>query len=500
MNKWISVIIINALLLAACANDKPGDPSTEKISLKKATEDFDIFTAILKSAHPSLNVYLSKKRFYNLTDSIRNSLTDPVTLKDFYNKINFITNETGCSHTNADLAGYVYDTLQNRAVFFPYPVKWIGDKLFINVARQNLSERTEIRRINNEPVKEIIKNLMVYNSVEGFHRKAQENLAADNFSMEYFLKYGAQEKFDLNVLDTFGKQRRVTENAISLSEWNNREINYKYYYDPVTVDYDFYINNEKKYAYLRVATFQYEGNLKQNAFENFCYNSFELLQNKKNIQSLIIDLRENTGGKLYNSFLLYSFLTEKPFNEFERAICKIKTIPYTAYLEKDFSEYKKDDVNKSIETEFFARLNNDFFTMPDSLIETWQPDNLHYKGNVFIITNSKVASAASYFAVLVKNAGRGKIIGEETQGGAFSGNGFTTLKYELPNSKINFSFPYVHFIYTNKEEKNTGHGLVPDYFIPDSYESFKNNSDRQLTFIIDTLILNNKSLNQDEQK
>jgi Peptidase family S41 len=332
MNKWISVIIINILLLASCESDKSEDPSTEKMSLKNAKEDFDIFTAVLKKAHPSLNIYISKKRFSYLIDSISNSLTDPITLKDFYNKINFIANETGCSHTNTDLADYVYDTLQNRAVFFPYLVRWIDNKLFINVVGQNLSERTEIRRINNESVNEVIKNLMVYNSVEGYHRKTQESLAADNFSIEYFLKYGAQKKFELNVLDTFGKQRRLTENAISLSEWNNREINYKYYYDPITVDYDFYINNEKKYAYLRVTTFDYEAGLKQNAFENFCNNSFELLQNKRNIKSLIIDLRENGGGKLYNSFLLYSFLTEKPFKEFERAICKIKTIPYTRYL------------------------------------------------------------------------------------------------------------------------------------------------------------------------
>jgi hypothetical protein len=478
--------------MTGCAIDKSEDPSDKKISLKKATEDLDIFTAILKKAHPSLNVYLSPKRFSYITDSLSKSITNPITIKDFYNKINFIANETGCSHTNADLADYVYDTLQNRSVFFPYPVKWIDNKLFVNAVGYDLCEKTEVKSINNEPVKGIIKNLMAYNSVEGFHRKTQENLAVDNFSIEYFLKYGAQKKFELKVIDTLGKQSLLTENAISLSEWNNREVNYKYYYDPVTLDYDFYINNEKKYAYLKLTTFEYEGTLKQNAFENFCNNSFELLQNKKNIKSLIIDLRENTGGKLYNSFLLYSFLTEKPFSEFERAICKIKTIPYVDYLEKDFCAYKKDNVNDNIEKEFFARFNNDFFKMPDSLIEIWQPNNIHYNGNVFIITNCKVASAASYFAAMVKNAGRGKIIGEETQGGAYSGNGFTTLKYELPNSKINFSFPYVHFIYTNKEEKNSGHGLIPDYFIPDSYQSFKNNDDRQVTFIVDTLILNNK--------
>jgi C-terminal processing protease CtpA/Prc len=101
-------------------------------------------------------------------------------------------------------------------------------------------------------------------------------------------------------------------------------------------------------------------------------------------------------------------------------------------------------------------------------------------------------SAASYFALMVKNAGRGKIVGEETTGGAYSGNGFTTLKYILPNSKISVNFPYAHMIYSFKEKKNTGHGLLPDYHIPDSYESFKENEDRQVTFILDSLIQNKK--------
>jgi hypothetical protein len=494
MNKWILVILINTVLLNSCTIDEAENPLTKKISCAKAKEDFEIFTAILKRAHPSLNLYLPKKRVSYLFDSINNSIQEPITLQELYNKINFIANETGCSHTNADLADFIYDTLQNRQAFFPYPVKWIDNKLFVNVTGYDLSEETEIISINKEPVQNIISSLMMYNSVEGFHRKTQQNLAANNFSIEYFFKYGEQNNFELKVIDTLGKQKILKEKAITLSEWSDRELNYKYYYDPVDIDYDFYINNENEYAYLRIATFDYPGTIKQNAFENFCNNSFELLQSKKNIRSLIIDLRENSGGRLYNAFLLYSFLTQQPFNEFERAICKIKYIPYRQYLEKDFIANKKAYVDENLEKKFTARLNTDFFTMPDSLIENWQPNDIHYSGNVYIITNSGVASAASYFAVMVKNAGRGKVVGEETLGGAYSGNGFTTLKYELPNSKINFSFPYVHFIYTNKEEKNSGHGLLPDYIIPDNYESFKNNKDRQFSFIVDTLILNNKSL------
>ena len=93
---------------------------------------------------------------------------------------------------------------------------------------------------------------------------------------------------------------------------------------------------------------------------------------------------------------------------------------------------------------------------------------------------------------MIKNSHRGKIIGEETTGGSFSGNGFTALKYVLPNSKISFEFPYAHIMYSFRDEKNTGRGLLPDYMVPDSYESFKKNTDQQYGFIVDSLILNKK--------
>jgi Peptidase family S41 len=492
MNKWLPVIIVPFILLSSCISNEQEDPSSKKISKSKAVSDIELFNTILKKAHPSLNLYITKPRLSFLTDSIKKSVTGDITLKELYNKINCIANEIGCSHTIVGMPGYVYDTLQNRKFFFPYPVKLIEDKLLVNVVGYDLPQGTEIKYINNQPVKTIIKDLMPYNSVEGFHRKTQQNLASDNFSLEYFYKYGKEEKFELQIKDTLDTERKVTETPISLSEWNDRDNNYKYYYDPMYVDYDLSINEPKSYAYLKMGTFEFSGSQRQNAFENFCYNSFELLKNKPNIQSLIIDVRENRGGDLYNCFLLYSFLANKPFTEFERVIAKIKKVPYAMYLDADFVANKEKEVNDKLKDEFSEKMNSDFYSLADSSILKWQPGNFSFNGNVYVITNSSVVSSGSYFAVMVKNSGRGKIIGEETEGGAYSGNGFSTLKYVLPNSKINFSFPYAHLIYNFKEDKNSGHGLLPNYEIPDSYKSFKNNDDRQYTFILDSLILTHK--------
>ena len=491
MSKWV-LVIISSIILTGCINDEVTDPTAQIISKEKAKEDIDVFTAVLKKAHPSLNIYISAERFTKLTDSIIASVNGDLTAMELYNKIDFITNEIGCSHTIADLPGYVYDTLQSRPYFFPYPVKWIDNRLLVNIVDHDLKEGTEITHINKKPVAEIIKSLMLYNSVEGIHRKTQQNAAADNFSLEYFYKYGQQKNFELVFKDTLGATQNTTADAVTLAEWNDRNNNYKYYFDPMDVDYDLAVFPKKKYDYLRLTTFKFEGTTKQNAYENFCANSFELLKNKKDIKTLIIDLRENLGGSLFNAFNLYSYLSNQPFNEFENVTSKIKTIPYPQYLDATFASGYEESINKRLENEFSKKGNESNFYLNDTLISQWKPDKFRFDGDVYVITNSNVVSAASYFATMIKNSHRGKIIGEETTGGSFSGNGFSSLKYELPNSKIVFEFPYAHIKYTFRDEKNTGHGVLPDYQVPDNYQSFKNNKDIQVSFIIDSLILKNK--------
>ncbi|HET9429803.1 MAG TPA: hypothetical protein VFO70_01445, partial [Chitinophagaceae bacterium] len=84
----------------------------------------------------------------------------------------------------------------------------------------------------------------------------------------------------------------------------------------------------------------------------------------------------------------------------------------------------------------------------------------------------------------------GEVVGYETSGGEYSGNGFKILNYILPNSGIEFGFPYVRILYSNGGSKS-GRGLFPNYEIHDNYESFKKNADRQVNYIIDTLLEKN---------
>ncbi len=471
-----------------CTKNATHNPAATLLSKKEAVDDVTTAIAILKKVHPSLNLYISKEKFNRITDSILKSIPEEITLAELYNKLNFIANETGCSHTTVDLPGYVYDTLQNRKFFFPYSLKYVENKLLINSFGYDVQEGAAVTQINGMSAEKILQSLMVYCPVEGNHRKTQLQLAAEDFSLLYFMRYGSQKKFDLTLTDTNGITQKIIEKPISLSEWNDRNYNYKYYFDRTGVDYDLYFNEEKGYAIMRLLTFKFTETEKQDAFENFCSNSFELLHHKKNIKTLIIDIRENTGGELYNFFLLYSYVARKPFKEFEKVVSRIKYVPYPELLAPDFASQSKEGINDRLSSDFINSASKNYYLLADSNINQWEPAYNRFTGSLFVVTNPRVASSASYFSLMVKNSGVGKIAGEETAGGAASGNGFSILEYVMPNSKIRLFLPYAHMIYTYGDTVNTGTGLLPNYLIPDTYESFKRNKDRQISFITDSLI------------
>lgn len=488
MRPVLTFFLFSALLFCGCVDTKGSkDPLEKKISRSSAEKDFRIFKKILEAAHPSLTLYKSKEKIDLLFDSVYNSLSSALFLRDLYNNLYYITNEVGCSHTDVYLPAYMYDTLLNRKFFFPYPVLLVENKLLVNVTGYDITEGTEINSINGMPVTRILEHLAIYNSIEGFHRSGQKNMASKDFSFQYFLKWGEQKKFELEITDTLGKKQIVFKDPITLEEWNTRNDS-KYYFDGQEVDYDLFINNERGYALLRLPSFDFFGYQKQTGFEHFCTNAFELLEKKKNITRLIIDLRENTGGRLYAAFLLFSYLAKKPFSEYDYVVSKINRIPYPDYLSSDFISEQKGEINKDLNDEFSTKRKGNYY-FADSLIGKWTPNPHRFTGRVYVITNPATASSASYFAVMVKNTGVGKIVGDETAGGSSSGNGFSSLEYVLPNSGLRFLFPYAHIIYSLKE-KNTGGGLKPNFNVPDTYKSFMDNKDIQVNFILDSLNLN----------
>lgn len=490
MKRFLFPFLSILLLFGSCADYdvKTKDPADFVIKASGTKEDFKLFRSILEKAHPSLYSYQTKKRMDALFDSVAATIDQGITYRDFFNKLFFITNEIGCSHSMVGLPATVNEKLLERKLFFPLPVLWVGKKLLVNYSGGSLSKGTEILKINGKPVKAILDSLLFYNPVEGVHRESQRFMASSDFSYEYFIKFGGFQYFDVTIKDTSGVRKTVSLDASDYSDVSKRQEN-RYYSDDTDVDYSLAIDEDLKKATLRIATFEYESIAQQNAFEEFLKNSFELLYRRGDVKSLVIDLRENGGGFLRYCFLLNSYLSAVPFEEYREVFSRVKSVPYEEYLSNRFDFGELDFVNSKLDEEF-EQSGAPVQQLKDTSKKIWNPDRFRYPGNVYIITNWYVNSAASYFAHLAKQTAHAKIVGTETAGGTHSGNGFKTIKYRLPSTGLEFEFPFAKMIYSFNEKK-TGRGLIPDYIVADTYESFKLNEDRQQLYITDSLLQNN---------
>src|SRR6188474_1973801 len=101
MKKILFIFSSVGLLLASCVNYsvKEKDPANFILESYKAKEGFQTFRTILERAHPSLYSYQTKKRMDHVFDSVGATIAKKITYREFYNKLYFISNEIGCSHT-----------------------------------------------------------------------------------------------------------------------------------------------------------------------------------------------------------------------------------------------------------------------------------------------------------------------------------------------------------------------------------------------------------------
>lgn len=487
---FIRIVVCCLVLLAACNSKRTRikDPLLSTIPMKEARYDLKFFRELLDDAHPSLYEYLSEKRVNFIFDSITATIKQKITLRDLYNQLTFISNEIGCSHTFTELPSITEDTLYKRSLFFPFPTILLNNKLYINSDRV-LDHGTRILSINGLSAERILDSLALYNPVDGYHRATQKYTAAADFGYQYYLRFGCPEKFKIVVQEEKEEPETLVFNPVTLSEYNDRQADL-YYFDATDVPYYFRINNKEKYALMRITDFSMDSDNGETAFKDFMHNSFELLHYKKDIRNLIIDLRENEGGYLHNCFLLFSYLSKSDFREYKNVFTRLSDIPYTSYLAASSGIYDTSEMRKTMKDEFKLKVNRGY-SIPDSLIKTWKPDRYRFNGNVFIISNHTVMSAASYFAVLARKGSGARIVGTETAGGAYSGNGFHMLKYQLPQSGIRVRFPYARMQYDIADDQK-GRGIIPDYQLPDTYESFDNNDDLQVKFIIDSILSKNR--------
>lgn len=447
---------------------------------KELISDFDIYQSILEKAHSGLYKYHSKTEVDSVFAVHRKKINEKTNLVDFYKQVSAVLAYIGSLHDEISLPDGEKKKLAAEAAFFPYPVKLIDGKLLINASEGKIPAGAEVLSINGKKVKDILPALYKYYTTDGFNITGKAEGFKASFPWYYRLEYGLPVSFKIDYKAYTEKQTRQV--MLKPVTWKEYSVAYKKRYslafDTATGDdYSFRLIDSLNAGILTVPSFSL-GNAsskKHAAYKKFLQETFTVLR-QKNIQHLIVDIRENGGGSDPNDLLTFSYLARQPFKENAKAFTIFQELPYKEYSEEDTADIR--DLEENFHDEHNQFMNGRYYQNP-SYNPYWQPDSLAFKGKIYLLVGPAVASAASLFASLVKNEGYATVIGEESMGGYYGHTGHNSVAYHLPHSGFSLTVSTVDLeqFVTSKKDTPFGRGIMPDIEVHQSQEDFMKNRD-----------------------
>jgi len=459
MKKYLIPLFYTICLIAlftSCEKERP-----TSVSVEEWREDFNFLKTSLEEYEPALYEYNSRARINEVYDSLLTQIKDTgwVSFFKIASRLGAEVNEGHLSIGSNDdpfRKGFYDGTFK----YLPLSVFYTNNKLYLwkQVTEDTLFQKgDEILSINGKPSDEIIEYLLPFIFSDGniiSYKRATINAL---FPWLYYWYIEQPPSFDIAYLSiTTGETCNITLPALTYKQIIDAATS-KYADEPVIEEkgnkfFNLEINDNTAYLKLKSFDWRIVEELKLDA-DMFYEKIFKDFKEKK-IENLIIDLRNNTGGR----------------KEFANAI-----IPY---------------INKNhFSGNYFESISYD-----GDRTEYETPENSPYlfEGKIFVIVNAKSFSSGTTLAVFLKEMGDAIVIGEET-GGRFEGfaAGSSEVVY-LPNSRIMIKIPRYWMRNLAATSQNTiNRGLIPDYKIRYSMKEKMEGVDKELNFVYE--LINNSS-------
>ena len=222
-------------------------------------------------------------------------------------------------------------------------------------------------------------------------------------------------------------------------------------------------------------------------WEDYLNNFFDELK-RRNITSLIIDIRNNEGGMTEVSDHIVNLLAKE----------EGQTVPRRQHL-----AYKKvsDNIRPHVSTWSKWFYNNGLWTKklnkryrtPRFIrpIMRIKKNRNAYKGDTYLLINEGNSSATFQLAENCKVNGYATLIGTETGGTKMGINGGQIFFLKLPKTKIEIDIPLIGYY---SEIQLPDEGILPDKVVMTELKDYRNNIDGQLNYTME--LIRNKDSNQ----
>jgi len=516
-NRHISFIILTiALFLNSCKTlEKQNSQLTKLHSTKEILNDIDFVQKKLK-LHPSLYWYISKEELDNKFDSLKKTITSPLTSNEFYFIISPILSSIREGHLSITPIVKKYPKKQlkklnkSKGPISQFEYYFNDQQLLIlknNSDNNQILSGSEVLSINEISPFSLFKKYANTYTSDGFNKTYIERTKPYYITNFYYYELGLRDSllFKIKSNDSINyywikrktapkspinnnKQNIESSNLLKINkkaEFTKRKINgFNKNKNQYSKELSF-IGSDSSIAMIKINDFVF-GNYKL-----FYQKSFEKIEQLK-IKTLIIDLRGNKGGKLKEIEFLYSFLTNTNFifsqktevasrfsllhiNYFGKGSLLTKLLKTTTY--PSLVAYLLYKTEKSDDGKFYFKSKS---------AEYSKPRNPNYSGNIYVLIDGSSFSASCILASNLKGSKRAIFVGEET-GGAYNGTvaGFLP-SYTLPNTKLEIRLGLMT-IKPYYQTDTLGRGIFPDITIEPKFIDYQNKQDSALKWIIENV-------------
>lgn len=511
-------------LLLSCTSVKTYN---EKIgvthSVRSLKKDVDVAYKNLKKLHPRLYQYISKPKLDFKFDSLKKTIVKPLSSKQFYEKIAPVIAEVRQGHITVNPPLNRFNNKERKFInkkkfeFYELDFEYLNDNLWITNTRgaDTTIVGSKAVKINGEDVDKLFNKYKKLFSSDGYNTTFKNRIIASRFSGFYYRDKGFVDSLSLtlkkedslfikmfrripkdsiqgkNKMDSLQKKPKkltaLEKEQLKLKQKEKKEKDYINGFEKTRNRYtrNFkFIGKDSSVAIMKIWSFG-NGNYKK-----FYQKSFAKIDSFKT-DYFILDLRDNTGGRLDEIDRLYAYLTDNNYQLIEKAEVLTRQPFLTSMLSKNSPAYIK--IGATLLSPFMAIHNlfksnkkkgKKYYSFSSSKVK--KPNPLNFKGKIYVLINGASFSASSILSTNLHANKKATFVGEET-GGSYNGTVAGLFKFiELPNSKVkmNIGLAQIEAPYSANPD---GYGIKPDIKIIPTIEDRLNNIDPELEWVLEDI-------------
>ncbi len=518
MNKvnFLFTILLSLSFISCNSVKKYNKTINSKHSVAEMHKDIDYTFKKIEKLHPSLYWFISKEKLDFKIDSVKNTITQPLTSKEFYFILSPLVSEIRQGHNSV---GYPMDRYEkdekkelNKTTtkFSLLNFENVEGKVIIGDIYDSVKglQNAELLQIDNWEVNDLISKYNTLRSSDGFNTTFIERRKGLMLKSYYQIENPTLDSVTLklkmndSIFDTtFYRMEKPVEKKDSLKELElenlsdtaksriKKEKKAKNLYNTIrgysaktkTFTRDYKYLKDSSVAYLKIRGFM------NGPYKNL-YDEFFAEIDTAGCTSIVIDLRDNLGGRLAEIHYLMQYLAKDEFITMTEMESKTR-IPRTKSIWSS-NNNALFVVLKTIATPFLFTYEQVTSKKKDGIVyhtmkasKPTQPFANAFKGKVYVLINGNSFSASSIISTNLQGSERAIIVGEET-GGTFNGTVAGVFKpITLPNSKlkVQFGLGMIRAPYT---ETPDGFGVIPDFTILPTIEHRKKGIDTELEFVL----------------